>query len=172
MLRVTRIGLAVLVTILCAGCTTKRSTPQPIPSTVNPVRYLLPSAIPVITQKHRAADVVALQLWVRAGARDEASDELGLAHYLEHMLFKGTATRPPGFVEREVEAVGGRINAGTSWDYTFYHTVVPARSATGAIEMLADVAVNASLDAKLLEAEKQVVLEEVPLNEGHPQIGR
>src|SRR5678816_2337651 len=89
MLRLTRIGLAVLVTILCAGCTTKRSTPQPPPATINPVRYILPNGIPVIIQEHRAADVVALQLWVRAGARDEASDELGLAHYLEHMLFKG-----------------------------------------------------------------------------------
>jgi len=135
----------------------------------NPVRYILPNGIPVIIQEHRAADVAALQLWVRAGARDEAQDELGLAHYLEHMLFKGTATRPPGFVEREVEAVGGRINAGTSWDYTFYHTVVPARNAAGAIEMLADVAVNASLEERLLEAEKQVVLEEMRLNEDNPR---
>jgi zinc protease len=85
------------------------------------------------------------------------------------MLFKGTALRPPGFVEREVEAVGGRINAGTSWDYTFYHTVVPSRNASSAIEMLADVAVNASLEERLLEAEKQVVLEEMRLNEDNPR---
>jgi zinc protease len=167
--RLTRIGLAVLVTILCSGCSFKRSTPPASPPTTNPVRYILPNGIPIIIQEHRAADVAALQLWVRAGARDEAQDELGLAHYLEHMLFKGTATRPPGFVEREVEAVGGRINAGTSWDYTFYHTVVPARNAAGAIEMLADVAVNASLEERLLEAEKQVVLEEMRLNEDNPR---
>ena len=170
MLRLTRIGLALLVTILCAGCSTKRAAPVTPPAAItNPVRYILPNGIPVIIQEHRASDVAALQLWVRAGARDEASDELGLAHYLEHMLFKGTATRPPGFVEREVEAVGGRINAGTSWDYTFYHTVVPSRNASSAIEMLADVAVNASLDEKLLEAEKQVVLEEMRLNEDNPR---
>jgi zinc protease len=155
----TRIGLAVLVTILCSGCSFKRSAPTAPPPTTNPVRYILPNGIPVIIQEHRVADVAALQLWVRAGARDEAHDELGLAHYLEHMLFKGTATRPPGFVEREVEAVGGRINAGTSWDYTFYHTVVPARN----------VAVNASLEERLLEAEKQVVLEEMRLNEDNPR---
>jgi zinc protease len=167
--RVTRIGLAVLVTILWSGCSVKRPAPPPPQATINPVRYILPNGIPVIIQEHRAADVAALQLWVRAGARDEAQKELGLAHYLEHMLFKGTATRPPGFVEREVEAVGGRINAGTSWDYTFYHTVVPARNAAGAIEMLADVAVNASLEERLLEAEKQVVLEEMRLNEDNPR---
>jgi zinc protease len=134
-----------------------------------PSRHILPNGVPVIIQEHRASDVVALQLWVRAGSRDEAAGELGLAHYLEHMLFKGTATRPAGFVEREVEGVGGRINAGTSWDYTFYHTVVPARNAAGAIEMLADVAVNASLEERLLEAEKQVVLEEMRLNEDNPR---
>jgi zinc protease len=133
------------------------------------VRHVLPNGIPVIIQEHRASDVVALQLWVRAGGRDEAASELGLAHYLEHMLFKGTATRPTGFIEREVEGVGGRMNAGTSWDFTFYHTVLPARQAIPAIEMLADVGVNASLEAGLLEAEKQVVLEEMRLNEDSPR---
>jgi zinc protease len=123
----------------------------------------------VIVQEHRASDVVALQLWIQTGGRDEASGELGLAHYLEHMLFKGTSTRPPGFVEREVEAVGGRINAGTLLDFTFYHTVLPASRATGGIRMLADIAVNASLDPALLDAEKQVVLEEIPLGEDSPR---
>jgi zinc protease len=112
---------------------------------------------------------VAVQLWVRAGGRDEAAPELGVAHYLEHMLFKGTPTRPPGFVEREVEGVGGRINAGTSWDYTFYHAVLPAKHVVPAIEMVADVSVNASLEASLLEAEKQVVLEEMRLNDENPR---
>jgi zinc protease len=122
----------------------------------------------VIVQEHRGGDVVALQLWVRAGARDETTSEQGLAHYLEHMLFKGTATRPPGFVDRDVEGVGGRINAATSWDYTYYHTLLPAAHAVAGIELLADVAVNASLDATLLDQEKQVVLEEMRVNQDNP----
>ncbi|HET7341307.1 MAG TPA: pitrilysin family protein [Methylomirabilota bacterium] len=134
-----------------------------------PARYVLPNGIPVIIEEHRASDVVALQLWVQAGARDEGARELGLAHYLEHMLFKGTPTRPGGFVQREVEGVGGRINAGTSWDWTFYHTVLPARQAVAGIQMLADVGINASLEAGQLEAEKQVVLEEMRLNDDNPR---
>jgi zinc protease len=130
---------------------------------------VLPNGVRVIVQEHHASDVVALQLWVQAGGRDEASSEVGLAHYLEHMLFKGTSKRPPGFVEREVEAVGGRMNAGTSLDFTFYHTVLPASRATGGIQMLADIAVNASLDPALLDAEKQVVLEEIRLGEDNPR---
>ncbi|HXH84924.1 MAG TPA: pitrilysin family protein, partial [Candidatus Tectomicrobia bacterium] len=134
-----------------------------------PARHVLPNGVPVIVEEHRGSEVVALQLWVRAGGRDEAPDELGLAHYLEHMLFKGTATRPAGFVEREIEGVGGRMNAGTSLDYTFYHTILPARHAVEGIRLLADVAVNASLEERLLEAEKQVVLEEMRLNEDDPR---
>jgi len=164
-----RTALTLLVVLMSSGCSVVRSAAPPAPPAGTPARYVLPNGIPVIVQEHRASDVVALQLWVRAGGRDEAAIELGLAHYLEHMLFKGTATRPPGYVERDVEGVGGRINAGTSWDYTFYHTVLPARQAAAALEMLADVAVNASLEANLLEAEKQVVLEEMRLNEDNPR---
>jgi len=125
--------------------------------------------VPVIVQEHRGSDVVALQLWVRAGARDEATGEAGLAHYLAHMLFKGTTVRPGGFIEREVEGVGGRMNAGTSWDYTFYHAVLPASRARAGIEMLADIAVNATLDATVLDAEKRVVLQEIRRSEDTPR---
>jgi zinc protease len=166
---VARVGLALLVIGLPSGCSLLRPAPRAAAPPPAPVRTVLANGVPLIVQEHRTSDVVALQLWVRAGSRDETAAELGLAHYLEHMLFKGTATRPAGFVEREVEGVGGRINAGTSWDYTFYHTVLPARQAAAGIAMLADVAVNASLDEALLEAEKQVVLEEMRLNDDNPR---
>jgi zinc protease len=123
----------------------------------------------VIVQEHRASDVVALQLWVRAGGRDEAASELGLAHYLEHMLFKGTTSRPTGFIDRDVEGVGGRMNAGTSLDYTYYHMVLPAARTNAAIDLLADISVNASLEAAVLDAEKRVVLEEMRLSEDNPR---
>src|SRR5262245_50771517 len=164
-----RVGVGLLA-LVAGGCTAARpTTGKKIEVASAPIRQVLPNGVRVIVQEHHASDVVALQLWVQAGGRDEASGELGLAHYLEHMLFKGTSTRPPGFVERDVEAVGGRINAGTSLDFTFYHTVLPASRATGGIRMLADVAVNASLDPALLDAEKQVVLEEIRLGEDNPR---
>lgn len=166
---VVRICLALLVILTSSGCSVSRPSPPAAVAPSRPLRYVLPNGIPIIIQEHRASDVVAIQLWVRAGSRDEAPDELGLAHYLEHMLFKGTAVRPPGFIERDVEGVGGRVNAGTSWDYTFYHAVLPAKQAVPGIEMLADIGVNASLEAGLLEAEKQVVLEEMRLNDDSPR---
>jgi zinc protease len=133
-----------------------------------PIRYVLHNGVRVLVQEYPSSEVVAVQLWVRAGGRDEAPTELGLAHYLEHMLFKGTTTRSKGFVDRDVEAVGGRMNAGTSLDFTFYHAVLPASRAVPTIEMLADISVNSILDETELELEKKVVIEEMRLSEDTP----
>src|SRR5262249_36162044 len=86
------------------------SAPSPAGSPIAvqaPTRYVLHNGVRVLIQEYPSSEVVAVQLWVRAGGRDEAPTELGLAHYLEHMLFKGTTTRPKGFVDRDVEGVGG-----------------------------------------------------------------
>jgi zinc protease len=85
------------------------------------------------------------------------------------MLFRGTTLRPGGFVERDVEGAGGRMNAGTSWDYTFYYVTLPARRLQPGLEMLADIAVNATLGTEVLEKEKAVVLEEMRLGDDSPR---
>jgi len=149
----------------CAGAQAPPSSPAP----QGPVRHVLPNGVRVVIQEFRSSEVVAVQLWVRAGGRDETASELGLAHYLEHMLFKGTTTRARGFVDRDIEGVGGRINAGTSLDYTFYHAVLPKSRAVPTIEMLADISVNSVLDETELDLEKKVVLEEMRLSEDSPQ---
>src|SRR5204863_739367 len=118
--------LALVLIIAVSACSVLRPEPPAAPTALAPSRHVLSNGIPVIVQEHRGSEVVALQLWVRGGARDETASELGLAHYLEHMLFKGTTARPGGFVERDVEGVGGRMNAGTSWDYTYYYVTLPA----------------------------------------------
>jgi zinc protease len=163
----TRIALALLVAFLGSGCSISR-TQSVARAASPPVRHVLPNGVRVVIQEHRSSEVVALQLWVKAGVRDEVESELGLAHYLEHMLFKGTASRPKGFIDREVEGVGGRVNAGTSFDYTYYHVLLPARGVIAGIELLADISVNASLDAEALEGEKRVVLEEMRFGEDSP----
>src|SRR5260370_6274640 len=135
MVRIARLTVA-LVVLAVWGCGALRTVPRPAVVASSPTRHILANGIPVIVQEHRGSDVVALQLWVRAGARDETAAELGLAHYLEHMLFRGTTSRPGGFVERDVEGVGGRMNAGTSWDYTFYYVTLPARRILSRLAML------------------------------------
>jgi zinc protease len=166
---------AVLVLALAAGCATSAPTQAPAtaaPRTAaasTPTREVLPNGIVLIMQEHRAADVMAVQLWMRVGGRDERPDELGLSHYLEHMLFKGTPTRPPGSIDRLVEGLGGASNAFTSYDFTHYDIVVPSPATRTALEVLADIAVNAAFVPDELEAEKKVVFEEMSLTEDDPE---
>jgi zinc protease len=149
-----------LVVAGCAGVGTRAAAPVAAPT-----REALPNGVVLIVQEHRAGDVVALQLWIRTGGRDESAEELGLSHYLEHMLFKGTPTRPPGSIDQLIEGIGGTSNAFTSYDYTHYDVVVPAAQLRVAVELLADIAVNASFVREELESEKKVVFEEMKLTE-------
>jgi len=157
-------GALVGIALLAAACAGPPRGSPPTPAG-GPTREVLPNGAVVIVHEHRASEVVALQLWLRVGARDEAPDELGLSHYLEHMLFKGTPTRPPGAIDHLVEGLGGRSNAFTTQDFTHFDLLLPAAHLRTGIELLADVAVNARLDPAELDAEKQVVLEEMRLTE-------
>jgi zinc protease len=170
----TALARGVLVLALCAlaGCASGASAPgAPAKATGEgtPTREVLPNGVVLIIQEHRAADVVAMQLWLRVGGRDEAPNELGLSHYLEHMLFKGTPTRPPGSIDRLIEGLGGTSNAFTAYDFTHFDVVLPTAQMRAGLDLLADIAVNASFDPTELESEKKVVFEEMNLTEDDPE---
>ena len=153
----------------CASMDAAGSSRLPPPS-----REVLPNGLRLIIQEHYASKTVALQLWVGVGGRDEAPSERGFSHFAEHMLFKGTERLGPGFVDREVEGVGGRTNAGTSLDYTYYYMLLPSPRAGRGIEVLADMAFDSRFDPEELDREREVVFEEVRLGEDNPRsfIGR
>jgi zinc protease len=127
------------------------------------------SGLSVIYRPNDAAPVVALQMWVRVGSGDESEHEAGLAHVHEHMLFKGTATRGVGEIARDVESVGGSINAWTSFDQTVYHIVVPSRFADQGLDVLLDAVANSAFDADELERELEVIQEEILRSEDIPR---
>ena len=158
--------LLLLLIVLLAGCAT--ATPR-APGAAGPTREVLSNGVVLISQEHRASDIVAVQLWLRVGGRDEAPPELGLSHYLEHMLFKGTPTRPPGSIDTEIEGLGGNSNAFTSYDFTHFDLVVPVSALRPAAALLADIAVNAAFVPAELESEKKVVFEEMSLTEDDPE---
>ncbi len=161
------IGVALVALLLggCAGAPAPASISRGLPP---PSREVLANGMRLIIQEHRAADVVALELWVGVGARDEAPPERGFSHLVEHMLFKGTEKLPRGFVDEEVEGAGGRSNAGTSYDYTYYYMLLPVRRASRGIEVLADMAFASAFDADEIVREREVVFEEVRLGEDNP----
>ena len=133
-----------------------------------PERVRLANGLTVVLQPHDAAEVAAVQLWVRAGARDEGPHEAGLSHFLEHLLFKGTPSRGPGVIDETISGLGGEMNAATSQDWTYFHVVLPAERLDTAVDVLADAAQHATLDPAELERERHVVLEEIRRAEDTP----
>ncbi|MFL5369158.1 MAG: M16 family metallopeptidase, partial [Myxococcales bacterium] len=125
------------------------------------MRHRLQNGLTVLVEENHAAPVSALQVWVRVGSADELSDEAGLAHLHEHMLFKGTARRGPGEIARTIEAAGGEINAWTSFDQTVYHVVLASRFFAEGMDVLADAITSAAFDPEELKREIEVVCEEI-----------
>ncbi|HUH01035.1 MAG TPA: pitrilysin family protein [Kofleriaceae bacterium] len=122
---------------------------------------LLPNGLRALIAPSTSAPVVAVQAWIGVGSADEGPRQQGMAHVLEHMLFKGTARYGVGEIARTIESCGGEINAWTSFDHTVFHVVAESRHLGQAIEVLADAIQRPAFDPAELELEREVVLEEI-----------
>lgn len=125
----------------------------------------LPSGLTVVTEPIPGARSAAFGCWARVGGRDEDHRSAGASHFLEHLLFKGTTTRSGRVISEAVEAVGGELNAHTAHEHTAYYTRVPAASAAVGLDLLVDVVTSPAFDDDDVEAERQVILEELHLAE-------
>ncbi len=112
--------------------------------------------------------LVSTRLYVHAGSAYETPEIAGISHLLEHMVFKGTKNRPNAGVARDIENVGGSLNAATSFDYTVYLNDLPAAHWKLGMDVVKDMAFNATIDPKDLEAEKPVVISELQRGEDSP----
>ena len=113
--------------------------------------------------------LVSTRLFVATGSAHERPEEAGISHVLEHMVFKGTKHRPKGKVAEEVESLGGYLNAATSYDRTWYITDIPSAHWQTGIDVVKDMAFQATLDAAELEPEKNVIVSELQGGEDSPQ---
>ncbi len=139
-------------------------------ASANPFEKQLANGLRVIVKEDRRAPSAVHMVWYRAGAMDEHDGDSGLAHALEHMMFKGTKTVPPGGFNKRVAEAGGRDNAFTSLDYTAYFQIVPNRALPEMMALEADRMANLTLTDKEFAAEIQVVMEERRLRtEDNPQ---
>ncbi|MEL6921922.1 MAG: pitrilysin family protein [Pseudomonadota bacterium] len=121
----------------------------------------LTNDITVATQAFGHVESVSLGVWIKAGTRNELDHEHGIAHMLEHMAFKGTASRNARDIAEAIENVGGDINAATSVETTSYFVRVLKDDLPMAIDILADILQNSKFDPVELEREKHVVLQEL-----------
>jgi zinc protease len=129
----------------------------------------LENGLVIIVREDHSAPVVSAQAWCMAGSIHEGKWlGAGMSHVLEHMLFKGTTTRPGSRIDQEVQEAGGYMNAYTSFDRTVYHIDVPNTGAKVAIDILCDIMQNATLPDDEMEKEKQVIVREMDMNVDDP----
>jgi zinc protease len=128
----------------------------------------LPNGLRILLKPDRRAPLVSVQAWVRVGSVDEAANDAGLSHVLEHMVFKGTRRHTAAEISRWVEAAGGSLNAETAKEYTHYYIDVPKAGASKAVQLLGQLLHGATLDEKEWARECPVILEEIKRRHDDP----
>jgi len=124
-------------------------------------RSQLANGLTVISHAMAEVETVSLGIWIGAGSRSEARGEHGVAHFLEHMAFKGTARRSARDIAEEIEAVGGELNAATGVDSTAYYARVLRKDLALALDILSDIIVSPRFDRAELSRERDVILQEI-----------
>lgn len=121
----------------------------------------LPNGFRIVSEFMPGLASAAVGVWVQAGARHERPEENGIAHFLEHMAFKGTQRRSALQIAEEIEDVGGYINAYTSRETTAYYARVLAADVPLALDVVADIVLNPAFAPREIEVERQVILQEI-----------
>jgi len=129
---------------------------------------VLPNGLTLLLREAHVAPVANVQIWAKVGSADERPGEEGLAHFHEHMLFKGTERRGVGDVAGEVEGAGGRINAYTSFDVTVYYATLPSDALETGLDVLVDAVRHSIFDPLEVQREVEVVLEEIRRSQDSP----
>src|SRR5258708_26167762 len=145
------------------------SEQSPVGSSQSTVRKsVLPGGLRVVTEFLPSVRSVALGIWVGVGSRDEDLPHHGATHYLEHLLFKGTAKRTALEISATMDAVGGEMNAFTAKEYTCYYARVLDVDLPLAIDVLSDMVTSSLIEPRDVGAERNVVLEKIAMNEDDP----
>ncbi|MFB0993904.1 MAG: pitrilysin family protein, partial [Paracoccaceae bacterium] len=121
----------------------------------------LPNGFRIVTEHLPGLMSASIGIWVQAGGRHERVEQNGIAHFLEHMAFKGTNTRSPLQIAEAIENVGGYINAYTSEDMTAYYARVLSADVGLALDVISDIVLNPIFDAREIETERNVILQEI-----------
>ena len=131
-------------------------------------RTVLPGGLRVITESIPGVRSAAFGIWVGVGSRDETPAQAGAAHYLEHLLFKGTQRRSALDISSAIDAVGGEMNAFTSKEYTCFYARVLDVDLPLAIDVISDIVTSAVLRAGDVDGERDVILEEIAMRDDDP----
>ena len=128
----------------------------------------LSSGLRIVTETVPQARSVSAGVWIGVGARDEPAELSGVSHFLEHLLFKGTEDRPARAIAEAIDRAGGDMNAFTTKEATAYYTRLPAEALELGVEILGDVLTAPTLRDADVESERQVILEELAMDDDSP----
>jgi len=129
----------------------------------------LDNGIRIITHRMPHVRSVSMGVWVNVGARDEMSDESGLCHFIEHMIFKGTRKRSAFQIAKEFDAIGGQTNAFTAMETTCYHARVIDAHLDTMVDILSDIFLNSVFAPEEVERERPVIIQEIGMVEDNPE---
>jgi predicted Zn-dependent peptidase len=132
-------------------------------------KLVLDNGVRVVTERMPTLKSVTVGVWVNAGSRDEQPSQAGYSHFIEHMLFKGTRKRSSAEISREIDALGGEMNAFTSRETTTYYVKVLDQQLQRGLELLSDLFHHSRFAPKEIEKEKLVVLEEIRMVRDDPE---
>ncbi len=132
------------------------------------VRDVLPNGLRILTERIPHVRSVSIGVWLARGSRHESARQSGIAHFVEHMLFKGTATRSAEDIAQTIDSIGGQMDAFTAKEYASYYIKVLDEHLPLAIEVLGDIVMNPAFSDEDIEREKKVVLEEIKMVEDTP----
>jgi predicted Zn-dependent peptidase len=131
-------------------------------------KTLLENGIRVITEEIPYLKSVSIGVWLATGSRDEQTRENGISHFIEHLLFKGTERRTAFDIAKEIDSVGGTLNAFTGREYTCFYAKVIDKNLPLAIDLLSDIFLHSLMDVKDVEKERMVILQEIKMVEDTP----
>lgn len=132
-------------------------------------RSVLKNGTVLLTERATPFKSLSIGVWVKGGSRHENPSQAGMAHFLEHMMFKGTGKRSSLEIARDVDLVGGDFNAMTTREYTCFHLTLPHMEVDFALDLLADILKDSRFDPTELERERLVVLQEFAMVEESPE---
>ena len=131
-------------------------------------RTVLPGGLRVVSERLAGVRSASVGVWVGVGSRDESATLHGCSHFLEHLLFKGTSTRSALDISIELDAVGGEFNAFTAKEYTCFHARVLDEDLPLAVDVLGDMITDSLITAEDVEAERDVILDEIAMHDDDP----
>src|SRR5438045_1313198 len=131
-------------------------------------REVLDTGLRLITESMPHVRSVSIGVWLTRGSRHETEDRGGIAHFVEHMLFKGTGTRSAEDIAQAIDSIGGQLDAFTAKEYASYYIKVLDEHLPLALDILSDIVLHPAFSAEDVEREKKVVLEEIKMVEDTP----